>query len=341
MTTLTSGAGMAGRKDASSESDEAHLRNRFLRHYWCIFVRREFKKGPQAGVRPFLAILTHHPPMERHSLNLPGPEAPPSSPDAGPLVSVIVTCFNSREPLIEALRSACEQTWVRKEIIVVDDGSRPDRAEFIDSIVQTIPGAQLVRIANSGPSGALNQGVRISRGEFLAFLDHDDVWQPTYLETIMAAFPHLPRAASVFCRIEIVGPNLERTGRVTRPQMRGFRAQDILFGDPAGCGSSFVVRRQAFEAIGGFNVAFRCAQLPDLFIRFLLAGWDLEGINQILVLYRNLPTGLCHEGERMKYRMRDLNTILVERPELGRGRWLRCRIVLNHLRVRLRRWRYR
>lgn len=100
-----------------------------------------------------------------------------SSPTVEGLVSVIIPTFNRKEMLREALDCARAQSYANKEIIIVDDGST-------DGTETTIPADPCIRIyrqENAGPSSARNHGMRQARGEFLAFLDSDDLWEPRFL----------------------------------------------------------------------------------------------------------------------------------------------------------------
>jgi glycosyltransferase involved in cell wall biosynthesis len=255
---------------------------------------------------------------------------------AGPFVSVVVCCYNSGPPLADALRSVAAQTWPAGEIIVVDDGSKPEPAAFIESTVRAFPGVKLAREPNRGPSGARNRGVQLSRGDYVVFLDHDDLWAPTLIEKLATALGNLPRAGCVFCRIEHMRTNGERTGRVSRPQMRGFTVKDLLLHDPACCGSSFMVKKDAFTQVGGFPEDLRSCEAPELFIRFLLAGWEIEGIDDVLVYYRNSPGGLSKKTAHADYHMQLIDRAVKRCPELGSGRLIKFQSRFNEWKARVR-----
>lgn len=257
---------------------------------------------------------------------------------APPLVSVIVTCYKSGEPLREALRSAHGQTWPAREIIVVDDGSPPEHAAFIREVAESFPGTRVERTANAGPSAARNAGARIARGTHLAFLDHDDVWDPSFIEKVMAVFPSRPKAACVFCRIEHLTTDGRRTGRFSRPKMEGHSVEDLLLNDPACCGSSFIVRKDAYDQVGGMAADFWHSEAPEFFIRLILAGWELSGIEDVLVYYRTSPGGLNRAKGYLKTRERLVSEAIRKCPQLGRGHRIRFRLWLNDIKVRLRHW---
>ena len=237
-----------------------------------------------------------------------------------PLVSVVITAYNSTELLEDTLRSACGQTWPEKEIIVVDDGSKPECAAVIARAVEKFPGVILAREPNRGPSGARNRGVALTRGEYIAFLDHDDLWRDGLIARLVAKIESDPALGLAFCRIEHMRVGGEPTGRISTTKLTGFSVRDMLISDPACCGSSFIARRSAYTETGGFGEAYVRGEAPEFFIRLLLAGWKIEGIDDVLVLYRNTPGGLSAKGGKMlEDRLRILRETLPKCPKLGRG----------------------
>lgn len=110
------------------------------------------------------------------------------------LASVIVPLYNSAASICRCLNSILGQTYRDLEIIVVDDGSTDNGLEVISQYGNKIT---LLRQANKGPATARNFGIRESHGEYLAFLDSDDYWLPTFLEKSIAVLDHLPQAVAV------------------------------------------------------------------------------------------------------------------------------------------------
>ena len=96
-----------------------------------------------------------------------------------PLVSVIIPTYNSAGYIEEALESVFEQTLQDFEIIVVDDGSTDGTGEVLRKYGDRI---RYIYQENNGPASARNGGIRVARGEYIAFLDADDLWVSTKLE---------------------------------------------------------------------------------------------------------------------------------------------------------------
>jgi glycosyltransferase involved in cell wall biosynthesis len=104
------------------------------------------------------------------------------------MISVIIPTFNRSEFVIDALNSVANQSWSAIEIIVVDDGSTDDTVALVEQWVRSRPAVTvwLLRQPNRGVSAARNAGAAVARGEFLYFLDSDDLIHPQALETLAA-----------------------------------------------------------------------------------------------------------------------------------------------------------
>jgi glycosyltransferase involved in cell wall biosynthesis len=104
-----------------------------------------------------------------------------------PLVSILIPAYNSEEWIVDTIRSAIAQTWERKEIIVVDDGSKDRTAD----VARRFSSKQLavVSIANGGAAAARNHALRLSQGDYIQWLDADDLLAPDKIERQLAALP--------------------------------------------------------------------------------------------------------------------------------------------------------
>src|SRR6201994_3251093 len=105
-------------------------------------------------------------------------------------LSVVIPAFNAATTIRAAVRSTLSQTMPVLEVIVVDDGSTDATAEVVAAMED--PRVRLVSRANGGPSAARNAGIAAARGEWVAFLDSDDLWLPRYVETATAALSGAP-----------------------------------------------------------------------------------------------------------------------------------------------------
>jgi len=102
-----------------------------------------------------------------------------------PLVSIIIPAYNAQEWVAEAIQSAVAQTWPRKEIIVVNDGSTDRTGEVAQHFASS--GVRVFSTANQGLSAAINYGYRLSQGDYIQELDADDVLAPEKIERQLSA----------------------------------------------------------------------------------------------------------------------------------------------------------
>lgn len=188
-------------------------------------------------------------------------------------VSVIIPLFNKRYVVSRAIRSVFAQTVPPLEIIVVDDGSTDDSAREIKLISNG--NVRLIQQSNRGPGAARNRGLAEARGDFVAFLDADDAWSPTYLEHALAVFAESgPEIAAVTC-----GYNSFPSGRPTTSLWRGRGIGDGVHrlrptSEPLWCvhllafmsPCTTVARTEVVRRLGGFYHRDRCLYGEDAYL---------------------------------------------------------------------------
>ena len=129
-------------------------------------------------------------------------------------VSVIIPCHNRAELIGQTLDSALAQTVLPREVIVVDDGSTDATGQVVAGYAQRTGGrVRLVRQANAGPSAARNRGLEEATGEYLAFLDADDLWLADKLERCLAMLAADEEAVGVYCPLFRFRRTLDDLGR--------------------------------------------------------------------------------------------------------------------------------
>lgn len=106
--------------------------------------------------------------------------------DKSPLVTVIVPVYNTAPYLKECLVSICNQTYRKLEIIAVDDGSTDGSAELLDEIAGKDSRIKVVHKDNGGVSSARNKGLELAHGEYISFVDSDDILEPDMYETLIS-----------------------------------------------------------------------------------------------------------------------------------------------------------
>ncbi len=215
-------------------------------------------------------------------------------------VSVILPIYGVEKYIAEAVRSVLAQTFSDFELLIIDDGS-PDRSVEICQQF-TDPRIRIIQQKNRGLSGARNTGIRHAQGEYLAFLDGDDLWAPEKLEKHVAHLDNAPKVGLSFSRSAFVDEAGQDLETYQMPQLTGITASYLLCCNPVGNGSAPVIRRQVFQAIGRktaagevgyFDESFRRAEDIECWLRIAIqTSWSLEGIPEALTLYRVNAGGL-------------------------------------------------
>jgi glycosyltransferase involved in cell wall biosynthesis len=190
-------------------------------------------------------------------------------------VSVIVPAYNGERFLEETLRSAVGQTLPPSEVIVVDDGSTDASAEIAERFGDPV---RCIRQSNSGVAAARNHGLSLATGEFIAFLDHDDLWPEEKLEVQVAALRANPDVGIVSGRMRVIGGALP--GRAW--SSRGPREA------PAGAYlTAAVIRGSVFDRIGFLdeNIGHAADDL-EFFVRARDLGVRRLTLDVVTLLYR-------------------------------------------------------
>lgn len=189
-------------------------------------------------------------------------------------VSVIVPLYNKEPYVRRALDSIAAQTFRDFEAIVVDDESRDQGPGIVEAFPD--PRFRLIRQKNAGPAGARNRGIAEAKGEFLAFLDADDVWRPRYLERALAVFASAPVQAFTASHGELPDRDLSHVWRkrALRPGVQTLDAAlsalslhyMVAFMSPC----TTVARAEIVRRYGGFQEGFRYGEDAILWLRVLL-----------------------------------------------------------------------
>jgi glycosyltransferase involved in cell wall biosynthesis len=222
-----------------------------------------------------------------------------------PLVSVVIPTFNSGPFIQETLESVVRQKGrFSLEIIVVDDGSTDDTVARVGAF----DGVKLIRQVNAGPSAARNRGIASAEGDFIAFLDADDLWPANKLAVQMALFAGHPELGMVFgdCR------HFDQLGARPRTQFEDEGLDADFFGGEAVLSDPYaglfkvnyvptgtvVARRDCLQDAGLFDESRRYVEDWDLWIRIALRC-KLGYTREICQLKRAHANGLSADRERM------------------------------------------
>ena len=211
------------------------------------------------------------------------------------LISVIIPCYRQGHFLGDAIRSALDQTYAEKEIIVVNDGSDDNTEEVAKSFGDNI---RYIRKSNGGLSSARNAGINIANGDYLHFLDADDLLLPHALSLMMEAMEEKEN------RIVIVGYKLfERVA--TEPGQVEFLPPERLEPFPAMINRNFgppnillTSRKMILEA-GKFQEFPVTCEDWDMWLRLVFQGAEIKTKRTIAVCYRKHEANMSKDLSRM------------------------------------------
>ena len=213
-------------------------------------------------------------------------------------VSVIMPTFNHARYLRAAIDSALAQTHPPHEVIVVDDGSTDATPAILSEYGDRI---RAMRQPNAGVAAARNAGLATASGDYVAFLDSDDVWAPDKLERQLALFAANPALGLVHCGVERMDANGSRLS-VSLDGLDGWVAEEMLrldrdvFSGPGSC--TMVPKRIADEA-GGFDPRLPVSEDWDFCYR-VAARYPVGYVRAPLVRYRIHPAGIHLNIGRME-----------------------------------------
>lgn len=224
-----------------------------------------------------------------------------------PKVSVIIPTYNREQYLSDAIDSVIEQTFSDYEIIVVDDGSTDNTKEVLRKYNGKI---RYFFQKNNGPSAARNMGLKQALGEYVAFLDSDDIWFTDYLEENINLLEKCYDLAMTDNYVDIYTENkkLLRRNYKDRENYLGNESKlyEILFqrfqnGFSGGIG--IVIKKSCFSEIGLFDENLKILEDWDLWLRIALKRLKIGYIQHPLFIYRRHPITLCRDKKNIKLKL--------------------------------------
>jgi len=213
-------------------------------------------------------------------------------------VSVIIPTYNRAATVLDAIRSALNQSYPYLEVIVVDDGSSDGTTKLLEEYSKRI---KLLHQENAGPSAARNLGARHASGDVFAFLDSDDVWMPEKIERQVALMDQWGGMMTccvcnslIFNELKnetcdafgIAAMDCEHERAVWKNPGEVLASRFLLFNQVA------AIRRESFIRLGGFNTRMRVLEDYELALRLAAMGGVWGIISTPLVQKRNNTRGI-------------------------------------------------
>ena len=240
-----------------------------------------------------------------------------------PIVSIVMPVYNTAKYVEAAIDSVLAQTFEDFELLIIDDAG-PDHS--IDLCrAYSDPRIRIISQANRGLAGARNTGIRQARGQFVALLDSDDLWEAEKLQRHVEHLWQSPNVGISYAASKMIDDDGNLLRIVQRPKLNNVTARDIFLRNPVGNGSAPVIRREVFEDIAFinevrqeldyFDETFRQSEDIECWCRMaLMTKWHFEGISGAYTRYRINEGGLSanvvkqfETWSRVKSRVTELN----------------------------------
>jgi glycosyltransferase involved in cell wall biosynthesis len=204
-----------------------------------------------------------------------------------PVVSVIMPTYNRLEYLPLSVESVFAQTLPDWELIIADDGSGDETRAYLQSLAD--PRVKVIWLPHTGkPSVVSNRALREACGEYVAFLDSDDLWLPTKLQRQLESLANHPQRRWSYTKFAVVdasGKPVVRAGRGEWPTPTGWILEKLLEEVTVIAQPSVVVSRQLLEQLGAFDEELVMCYDDELWFR-LAAHSEIDGIDAPLTLIR-------------------------------------------------------
>lgn len=209
------------------------------------------------------------------------------------MISVIIPLYNKEQSIERTIESVLNQTVAPDEVVIVDDGSTDNSLEVVSSFIRSQTPSLTIRVIhkeNGGVSSARNRGIQEAKGEYVALLDGDDLWDNEYLAEQVKMRRDFPEAALWGINFaEVSDGNLVRKLPTALPdRYRGYvenyfkmkgRVSDLF------CSSSVVIRKEVFDEVGLFDERIKYAEDTDMWWR-IIATHKVAFYDKYMVFYR-------------------------------------------------------
>jgi glycosyltransferase involved in cell wall biosynthesis len=200
-----------------------------------------------------------------------------------PLISVIIPVYNGEKTIRETIASILNQTFQDLELIVINDGSQDATLEIVEQISDTR--LKVFSYSNAGQATSRNRGISHACGEYISFIDADDLWTPDKLEAQLKALQANPQAAVAYSWTDYIDESSQPLQRGSYMSVNGNVYANLLLIDFIGSGSNPLIRQQALTEVGGFNELMTPSEDRDLWLR-LAARYHFIAVPSPQVLYR-------------------------------------------------------
>ncbi|MCT7956877.1 glycosyltransferase family 2 protein [Laspinema palackyanum] len=214
-----------------------------------------------------------------------------------PIISIIIPAYNAETTILETLNSVQNQTFLDWEAIVIDDGSTDCTRQIVNGMND--PRIQVFSYPNAGVAMARNQGLMKATGDYIAFLDADDLWIPDKLELQLRALQDHPEAGVAYSWNYYQYENPSDSYADISQRFEGNVYADLLIKNFLQNGSNPLVRKEAIASVGLFDPTIKSCEDWDYYLR-LARNWPFVLVPKVQVIYRQSSDSVSSNIEVME-----------------------------------------
>ncbi len=214
-----------------------------------------------------------------------------------PLISVIIPVYNGESTIQETIESVLKQTFPNFELIVIDDGSQDSTLRIISTVQD--PRIKVFSYLNAGVSTSRNRGLSHATGDFISFIDADDLWTPDKLESQLKALQENPNAAVAYSWTDWIDRSNQLLGRGSYLPEQGDVFAKLLLNDFVASGSNCLIRQEALAEVGDFDREVAPAEDWDMWLR-LAIRYEFVLVPSAQILYRISPNSASFNVWKME-----------------------------------------
>jgi len=229
-----------------------------------------------------------------------------------PRISVVIPAYNCEKTISKTIASVINQTFTDWELIIVNDGSTDTTLDIISQIDDSR--IQIFSFDNAGGNVSRNRGLKYAVGEFISFLDADDIWTSDKLASQLKVLQENPQIAVAYSWTDYIDENDQFVVSGGRVMLKGDVYEKLLITNFLENGSNPLIKRECLISLGGFDESLPAAQDWDMWLR-LATNFEFICVPSVQILYRITPNSVSSNLTRQeKACLQVINKAYQERP---------------------------
>jgi len=213
------------------------------------------------------------------------------------IISIIIPAYNAEKTIQETIKSVLNQTFSDFELIIINDGSQDSTLEIVSTFQD--PRLKVYSYSNAGLSATRNRGIFLAKGEYISFIDADDLWTVDKLESQFKALQENPKAAVAYSWTA----HIDESSQFLRSGPQAAFNDDVyaklFLEDFIGNGSNPLIRAQAFDEVGNFDESLLAVEDWDMWLR-LAARYHFVAVPYPQILYRMSVSSMSFDVRKME-----------------------------------------